>query len=78
MDFLGKKILIVEGRARQSLPLIRSFKKMGCEVSALCASKLDVSYASRFTDHKILGICDNQKPTETYQQIKQIIEKVQR
>lgn len=75
MDFTGKKILIAEGRARQSLPLIRAFKKMGCEVSALCASRLDVSYASRFTDHKILGICDNQKPTETYRQLKQIIEK---
>jgi len=74
MDFFGKHILIAEGRARQSLPFIRSFKKLGCEVSALCASKLDVSYASRFTDHKILGTCDNQKAEETYQQLKSLIE----
>ena len=74
MNFKGKHILIAEGRARQSLPLIHSFKKMECKVSALCSSKLDVSYASRLTDCKILGVCDNQKPQETYLQLKELIE----
>ncbi len=58
MDYRGKKILVLEGYARQCLPFIRSFKKHGCEVSLLCNSKLDLGYASRYVDHKILGICD--------------------
>ncbi len=54
----GKKILILEGYARQCLPYMREFKKMGCEISLLCHTKLDCGYASRLPDHKILGVCD--------------------
>ena len=54
----GKHILILEGYARQCLPYMREFKKMGCEISLLCHTRLDCGYASRLPDHKILGICD--------------------
>lgn len=73
MIFEGIHILIAEGRARQSLPLIKSFRELGCEVSALCASKLDVAYASRYTSKKILGICDNSREAETTEQLRQLI-----
>ena len=71
--YSGLRVLIVEGRARQSLPLIRSFKKQGCFVAALCNSKLDISYASRFVDKKILGICDNEREKETTGQILKLL-----
>lgn len=67
-------VLLFEGRARQSLPLARAFKKLGCEVSALCASKWDVSYVSRWVDHKILGVCDNRDAPGTAAQIRQLVE----
>lgn len=54
MDFKGKRVLVLEGYARQSLPLIKAFHKLGCRVCALCDSKLDVAYVSRYTDEKIL------------------------
>ena len=69
MVFSGVRVLLAEGRARQCLPLIRSLKKHGCIVYALCVSKLDVAYVSRFTDYRILGICDRQRETETKEQI---------
>lgn len=68
MDFKGnnnKHILILEGYCKQCLPFIRGFKKLGCEVTVLCNSKLDCGYASRLPDHKILGVCDLAKPKES-------------
>lgn len=64
-DFKGKHILILEGYARQCLPYMREFKKLGCEVSLLCHSRLDCGYASRLPDHKILGICDPDRYEES-------------
>lgn len=71
--YQGKHILIIDGRARQSLPLMRAFKKLGCTVSALCSSKLDVAYASRYADHKILGVFNHEMPEEVANQIREIL-----
>ncbi|HHT67292.1 MAG TPA: ATP-grasp domain-containing protein [Erysipelotrichaceae bacterium] len=71
--YKGLRILIAEGRARQCLPLIRSFKKQGCIVAALCRSKLDVAYASRYTDKRIIGVCDDEKEEETTSQIRNLL-----
>ena len=61
MDFKGTKVLLLEGYARQCLPFMRAFKKLGCDVTILCNSKLDLAYVSRYADHKILGICDPER-----------------
>lgn len=71
----GKKkhILILEGYTKQSLPFIRGFKELGCEVSVLCGTKLDCGYASRLPDHKILGVCDLHKPEESEKYIVELV-----
>ena len=74
MDFNGIRVLVLEGYARQSLPLIHAFHKLGCHVSALCSSKLDVAYASRYTNKKILGICDRDRVEETTQQVRELLQ----
>ena len=71
--FAGKHILILEGYCKQVLPFIRGFKKLGCEVSVLCGSKLDCGYASRLPDHKILGVCDLHKPDESEKYIVDLV-----
>lgn len=73
MDYKGKHILILEGYARQCLPFMKSFKKMGCEVTLLCGSKLDLGYWSRYPDHKIVGICDPDRYEESEQYICDLI-----
>ena len=73
MTFEGIRVLILEGYARQSLPLIHAFHKFGCHVAALCSSKLDVAYASRLTDEKILGVCDRENPTGTAQAVRELL-----
>ena len=73
MDFKGIRVLVLEGYARQSLPLIRAFNKLGCEVTALCSSKLDVAYVSRYTTKKILGVCDRENVEGTTEQVRELL-----
>ena len=73
MDFKGKRVLILEGYCKQCLPFIRGFKKLGCEVTILCETKLDCGYASRLPDHKILGVCDFKRPKESEEYIVNLV-----
>lgn len=73
MDFEGISVLILEGYARQSLPLIKAFHKLGCHVAALCSSKLDVAYVSRYTDEKIIGVCDRDDVKGTTEQVRRLL-----
>lgn len=74
MEFKGIRVLILEGYTRQSLPLIRAFHKLGCHVTALCSSRLDVAYTSRLTDRRILGICDRDDVEATTKQVFELLE----
>lgn len=71
--FKGKKVLILEGYCKQCLPFIRGFKKLGCEVTILCGSKLDCGFVSRLPDHKLLGVCDLKRPKESERYIVRLI-----
>ena len=54
MEFNEVKILLVDGGDRQTLPLARAFKELGCKVATLNSSRLDLGYVSRYPDEKIL------------------------
>ena len=69
----GKRVLVLEGYCKQSLPFIREFKKLGCEVSVLCGTKWDCAYWSRYADHKILGVCDLHKTEESEKYIVELV-----
>lgn len=68
-------VLVFEGRARQSLPLARAFKKNGCNVYVLCNSKLDISYWSRYFEKKFLGYCNQDNEEKTLSTLINIINK---
>lgn len=63
------KVLIIDGGARQCLPLIKNFHNMGCEVTTLCGSKMDVGYHYRFTDRKVLVDFDYHNAESSYMPI---------
>ncbi len=48
------KILLLDGHTVQILPVAKSLKKKGYEVTALCEEKLSFGWASRYVDNKIL------------------------
>ena len=69
MNFYGIRVLILEGYARQSLTLAKAFSKLGCFVTVLCGSRLDVCYWSRYVHKKILCVCNRERRKETEDQI---------
>lgn len=73
MPYKGKHVLILEGYARQSLPIMRAFKQHGCTVSVLCNSRLDIAYASRLPDNRILGVCSIDRKNETEECIRKLL-----
>lgn len=74
MSFKGIRVLVLEGYARQSLPVIRALKDKGCIVSVLCNSKIDIAYASRLPDYKIIGTCDPEQYEESVNCVRKLLE----
>ncbi len=69
------KILLIEGRARQVLPMAKSLRALGCEVTTYNGSKLDPGYASKYPHRKLLAYCDAHDPEGSYKAIKAELEK---
>ena len=53
-DLRGTRVLLLEGFARQNMALMPALRKLGCHVTTLNASRLDVGYASRWPDVKLI------------------------
>lgn len=63
------RVLLIEGRARQVMPLMESLHKLGCHVTTYNASKLDMGYASHYPDRKVLSFCDSKDPEKSWEAI---------
>lgn len=67
------RVLLIEGRARQIMPLMESMHKLGCHVATFNTSKLDMGYASRFPDEKIYVKCDMSNPQSYWEAVGPIL-----
>lgn len=67
----GKTVLLVNGADRQTLPLARGFRALGCSVATLNCSRLDLGYASRYPTQRILdpSITDETKRLQAVMRI---------
>ncbi|MBR3016465.1 MAG: ATP-grasp domain-containing protein [Clostridia bacterium] len=54
MNFEGLRVLVLDGSGKQTLAMIRGLKEIGCIVTVICKSKVDVCYVSRLPDKKLL------------------------
>ena len=54
MDLKGKKVLVCDGDGRQTLTVIHGLRDVGCDITVLCHSKMDLCYASNVPKDKIL------------------------
>lgn len=68
--FSNLRVLLIEGRARQVMPLMKSLHEFGCHITTYNSSKLDMGYASRYPDKKLLKYCNAKDPDGTYEAIK--------
>lgn len=69
------KVLLIEGRARQTLPLAKSFKKLGAEVTTYNGSRLDVGYASKYPHRKLLAFFDAKEPEKSLEALRTELKK---
>lgn len=63
------RVLLIEGRARQVMPLMESLHKLGCHVTTYNASKLDMGYSSHYPNKKVLSYCDAKEPEKSWKAI---------
>lgn len=68
-DYKDIKVLLIEGRARQVLPMAKSLRSLGCEVTTYNASKLDPGYASKYPHRKLLAYYNIHDPKVFYDAI---------
>ena len=54
MDFKGLRVLVLDSSGKQTLAMVRGLNDIGCDVTVLCKSRLDVCYVSRIPDHKLM------------------------
>lgn len=54
MIFKGLRVLVLDAAGKQTLAMVRGLKEIGCVVTVLCKSKLDVCYVSKLPDRKLL------------------------
>lgn len=54
MDFIGLKVLVLDGYGRQILTILQELHDEGCVITTLNYSKFDCGYASRYPHRKLL------------------------
>lgn len=73
-QFKNKRVLLVDGSARQVLPLAKSLRSKKCYVATYNGSKFDVGYSSRYPDKRVLGYCIQDDKDKTYECLKEEIQ----
>lgn len=71
----GLNVLLIEGRARQVLPMAKSLRELGCVVTTYNGSRLDPGYASRYPQRKLLAFFDIHESEKSYLAIRSELEK---
>ena len=62
MNFRDVRVLVTDGDGRQTMTILHGLKDLGCRISVLCGSKLDLCYRSNIPAEKILddrASCDH-------------------
>ena len=54
MDFKGIRVLVLDGYGRQLSTILQQLHDLGCVITTLNCSKLDIGYTSRYPKKKIL------------------------
>lgn len=62
-DYSGLRILVLDGYGRQMPSILRQLHALGCEISTVNDSKLNIGYTSRYPKHKfvIKGVREDPK-----------------
>jgi len=73
MEYSGLNVLLTEGGSRQTLPMAKAFSELGCRVTTLNSSSLDVGNVSKYPTKKIIGRCTPNDHSGTKNEIERIL-----
>ena len=74
-DLRGVRVLLLEGFARQNMALMPALKALGCHLTTYNASRLDVGYASRWPDVKLIKYWNREDAEASFAAMMKVLEK---
>ena len=72
-DLRGVRVLLLEGFARQNMALMPALKALGCHLTTYNNSKLDVGYASRWPDVKLVKHWDREDADSSFAALMEVL-----
>ena len=72
-DLRGVRVLLLEGFARQNMALMPALKALGCHLTTYNSSRLDVGYASRWPDVKLIRHWDRENPESSFAALMEVL-----
>ena len=72
-DLRGVRVLLLEGFARQNMALMPALKALGCHLTTYNSSRLDVGYASRWPDVKLIRHWDREDPDSSFTALMEVL-----
>lgn len=66
-------VLLLEGFGRQIMPMMQAFHDLGCHITTYNKSKLDMGYASRYPDKKLIGFWDRTDEEKSYAALLEVL-----
>ena len=74
-DYSHVRVLLLEGFGRQVMPIMKALHDLGCHITTYNQSKLDLGYASKYPDKKILAFWDRKDEKKSYEALLKIVRK---
>ena len=71
----GVKVLLLEGFGRQVMPMMQALYNLGCHITTYNNSKLDLGYASRYPNRKLLAYWNRNNEQKSYEALMEILRK---
>ena len=68
-------ILLLEGFGRQVMPMMQALHDLGCKITTYNSSKLDMGYASKYPDRKLLAYWNRNDEDMSYHSLLEILKK---
>lgn len=72
-DLTDIRILLLEGFARQVMPIMKALNNLGCHITTYNSSKLDMGYASRYPDRKLLAYWNRNDELRTLESLIEVL-----
>ena len=66
-------VLLLEGFARQVMPMMQALHDLGCKITTYNTSKLDMGYTSRYPNRKLLAFWDRNDEEKSYKALLDVL-----